>query len=376
VLIAVLLAVWGATLGEPRGGRAVIRGSRPARAARPRAIGRTRSLFRKELRTWRRDPARIMVISSPIAYGLITALLPLTFDVTLLQPWAGPMIALMAATFASNLYAYDGTALWLTLQTGTEREDVRPAVGLSGRLHPGHGADRGGRYRGERAGLDLAVGPGDPAGAARRRGRARRAGLGRRAGPGPDPRQRAENPLDRQEGIGNAFLVFFAALLPPLPAAGVVLAGTLRDDATLRWAGVPVGLATGVLMAWWLGRIAYQRLRASGPELLFRLRSGTPSGARTVRTDPAGPQPNPVRQTLGWGLGSIALFPQGLVPVVFKLTGNDQVKGLVPRDVRARPVRMADRRGHGSARRLPVPPRHPGPPANPRRPGGRGVGER
>jgi len=33
---------------------------------------------------------------------------------------------------------------------------------------------------------------------------------------------------------------------------------------TLLWAGGPAGLATGVFLAWWLGRVAINRLRAHG----------------------------------------------------------------------------------------------------------------
>jgi len=146
--------------------------------------------------------------------------------------------------------------------------------------------------------------------------------------PGPDPHYRAENPLDASGDIGSAFLVFFLGLVPALPAAAVVTAGTVLDESVVLWAGAPVGLATGVMLTWWLGRIAYRRLEARGPELLRAMRSGRPDTSADPDLEPAdgdGPAPSAPIQLLGWTLGSLALFPQGLVPVVLKLTGNTDV---------------------------------------------------
>lgn len=129
--------------------------------------------------------------------------------------------------------------------------------------------------------------------------------------------------MEHADSTGPAYLVFFAGMLPAVPPAGVVLAGTLLDNNVLRWAGVPTGIVTGVILSRRLGHIAYQRLQASGPELLLLLKTGR----RT--TDPVKadvPKSSAAIATLGWVLGSIALFPQGLLPIVFKLTGNADVK--------------------------------------------------
>lgn len=255
-----------------------------------------------------------------MAYALVTAMLPLTFGETLLLPWAAPLIALMAATFMANLYAHDGTALWLTLQTGTQRPDLR------GRQYV---------YLLVFAPIGLLVGVGFTAWSGQTWAwpwvlALLPAMLGGGAGliavfsvlalaPGPDPRHRAEHPSEASDDIGSAFVVFFLGLLPPLPAAAVLTAGTVLGQPWLLWAGIPVGLATGVLLTWWLGRIAYRRLEARGPELLLTMRSGRPDTSPDPdpgTTGDDGTTPSAHIQLLGWTLGSLALFPQGLVPVV------------------------------------------------------------
>ncbi|MGB6457228.1 MAG: hypothetical protein WBH47_22390 [Streptosporangiaceae bacterium] len=111
------------------------------------------------------------------------------------------------------------------------------------------------------------------------------------------------------------------------------MAGTVLHNAPLRWAGVPVGVATGVVLYSWLGRLGYRRLVARGPELLLTMRVGRSSkpqaaGQATVRVagSHAGGQPTarPTGQKaaiIGFGipLAAILLFPQGIVPAVLKL---------------------------------------------------------
>jgi ABC-2 type transport system permease protein len=90
--------------------------------------------------------------------------------------------------------------------------------------------------------------------------------------------------MENADATGPGYLVFFAGLLPALPAVGMLLAGTLLRNASLRWSGIPVGVATGVLLYRWLGRSGYRRLEAHGPELLLRMRAGhpaVPSGHRS-----------------------------------------------------------------------------------------------
>ena len=107
------------------------------RALGPAAAGRARSsagsahagggsVFRKELRSWWRDPVRLQsVIVAPV-FAVLTCLVPLAFDSTEFLPFIGALIALMGAVMSANAYGQDGTALWLTILTpGSERPDVR-----------------------------------------------------------------------------------------------------------------------------------------------------------------------------------------------------------------------------------------------------------
>ncbi|MBV1855159.1 hypothetical protein [Catellatospora tritici] len=330
-LIGLLLLGWSRTLGSFRHGRATIRGGSHAPVAtRPLLAGRTTAVVRKELRTWWRDPARTQMLAIVLGWALGTASLPLTLGWTAALPWAGPAIALMAATVACNLYAEDGTALWLTLQTSTEREDLRGrqwayllvfgsltvAVTIGFTLWSGYTwawpwvlalvpALLGG-------GVGLAVFTSVVA-----------------LTPGPDAHKRPDNPLEQAETLWQPQVLFWVGLLPPVPAVVMVILGTVFDNTALRWAGGPVGLVTGVFLGWWLGRVAIIRLRAKGPEMLFLMRTGR--AAKTVAAAaPTGDVPKvklsgreSLVAVLSWVLGPLCLFPQGLVPVVILLAGAD-----------------------------------------------------
>ena len=327
-LIGLVLLGWSRTLGSFRHGRATIRGSSHALpAASPLLAGRTAAVVRKELRAWWRDPGRILMLAIVLGWALGTALLPLTVGWNEVLPWAGPAVALMAAAVACNLYAADGTALWLTLQTSTEKEDLRGrqwayllvfgpvavAVTVGFTLWSGYTwawpwvlalvpALLGG-------GVGLSVFTSVVA-----------------LAPGPDAHKRPDNPLEQAETPWQSQVLFWIGLLPAAPAVVIVIFGTVFDNATLLWAGGPVGLATGVFLGWWLGRVAINRLRAKGPEMLFLMRSGRPAKTTTVNGDV--PTVKLTRREslvalLCWILGPICLFPQGLIPVVILLAGAD-----------------------------------------------------
>lgn len=328
-LAAVLLAIWGTSLGEARGARALVRGTALGRS--PRAFpfdSPVGAIVLKELRSWWRDPARSAALSAPLAFGVLTAVLPLTFGTALLLPWAGALIAIMSASWMANLYAFDGTGIWLSVQTGTEGIDVRARQGaylivygsvallvtiaftaLSGlswawpwALAAVIGAVGGG------AGLVAYTSVAMPS-------------------PGPDAHERAQNPAEGAEEIGSAFLVFFAALVPPLPGLAVVYLGVLRDSLTLQWLGVLVSVIVGALLAWGLGGLAAARLERTAPEMLQLMRSGRP----TSSTDSDEDELNLTASELWIGmtcliLGMLAVIPQGLLTMVFKLTGNHHVR--------------------------------------------------
>ncbi|HEY7484820.1 MAG TPA: hypothetical protein VH912_10215 [Streptosporangiaceae bacterium] len=328
-LAAVLLALWGTSLGEARGARAVVRGSVERRTPRIVPFDRPAgAIVLKELRTWWRDPARSAALSAPVAWGVLTAVLPLTFGAVELLPWAGALIAVMAASWMANMYAFDGTGLWLTLQTGTEWADVRARqwaylivygpIALLVTIGFTLWSGLGWAWPWALAAVTGAVGGG--------------AGLVTYASvtmpqPGPDAHERVENPAEGTEQIGSAFLVFFAALVPPLPGLGVVYLGTVWDSIALRWAGVLVSLLVGALLAWGLGRLAAARLVRTAPEMLLLMRSGRPtSSTETSEGKPALTGPDKTLEGVCWILGIIAIVPQGLLTVLFKLTGNQDVR--------------------------------------------------
>jgi ABC-2 type transport system permease protein len=344
VVILLLLVVWGWLLSLPRAAWVTVRGSRGGAEMGWPALrhvglsGGTAAMVVKELRSWRRDPTRTMALVLAPAWALMTCLLPLTLApitslTTILLPWAGPATLLMAAPVTANLYGLDGTALWLTVLTpGAARHDVRGRqwawlvvfapltlviaillTALSGQdwtwpwvvaLVP---ALLGG-------GVGLSLWASVVA-----------------LAPGRDP-QRAKGSQLERPASGMAYVLFWMALLPAVPAASVVLTGTLLHNDALRWAGVPVGIGTGVFLAWWLGFVAYRRLEARGPELLSLMRNGpTSSAAKTVE---ARPNVNVFATMSRWDLarftllypaiGSIALVPQGIVPLIIKLSGGRQ----------------------------------------------------
>ena len=100
-------------------------------------------MFRKELRSWWRDPVRLQsVIVAPV-FAVLTCLVPLAFDSTEFLPFIGALIALMGAVMSANAYGQDGTALWLTILTpGSERAGrPRPPARVAGGVRA-DGADR------------------------------------------------------------------------------------------------------------------------------------------------------------------------------------------------------------------------------------------
>ncbi|MFE7190272.1 hypothetical protein [Kitasatospora sp. NPDC057541] len=335
-----LLAAWAALLS-----RQLVRGrtGRPHRsAARPGARNRllpdtpAGAVLAKELLLWRRDPRRARFLRTALWTGVFTGLLPLLDGFAQLLPWTGVVAAVFAGAFCVNLYGLDAGALWLTLVVpGAERADVRArqaawllvttpvAVLLTlAALPVTPGAVRPWVFAVLPAVLGAAAGliP-----------------LMAVLGAAPSPDRPGGGPLDdladesaehvRAQGLA----AFWLQLLAALPAAGVVLAGTLLSSAPLRWAGVPAGLLTGALYTWGLGRAAGRRLEARGPELLDVLRKGlrrTPESARPAGSaDTRGAVPSAAGLSRGRsaavGLlttgGILLIAPQGLVALALSL---------------------------------------------------------
>ncbi|SCG77567.1 hypothetical protein [Micromonospora humi] len=324
VLCVLLLLVWSVELGNPRRARVTIRGSAGRAPVSGGPLGGTTgAVVRKELRTWWRDPLRTTTAVVPIVWALGTVLLPLTFDARLLLPWAGPAVALFAITSACNLYSQDGTALWQTMTTGTQRADVRgrqvaylivfapAAIALSIGFVWWSGMTW--TWPWVAAAVPALLGGG--------------AGLIVYSSvfgmvPGPDAHKRPSNPLERADTTGQSNVLFWVGLLPPAPALALVYLGTRFDQPWLSWAGVPVGVLTGVVVAWVLGGAAVRKLSADGSDLLHTMRTGRPTVVRRAG-DAEAAKKGGTMEGLSWGLGSILLIPQGIIPLVFILSDID-----------------------------------------------------
>jgi ABC-2 type transport system permease protein len=278
-VLAALITLWGALLVR-RTTSTSFRG-----ASRTRATRTTRrqllpdtpigAVARKELHTWWRDVRRRTALLSTLLVGIVIAVAPaLSGGSSRTLPLLSILVVVFASMQAGNLYGFDGSALWHTLVVpGAERADVR----------------------GRQLGWALLVAPASLLLAAVLPGVTSKAWLypwvfglvpalvGAGAGvillqsvfvafPLPDQRRNA-SPFASGGRPGCARVLLqlsITALLvvAALPVAGLELAGTLTRTPVLNWAGVPLGIVIGGVLAWWWGRIALTRLIERGPELL------------------------------------------------------------------------------------------------------------
>lgn len=329
-LPAAALLIWSRLLLRRTTTRPVHRGPRRGRTPlldRLDRAGPVGVVAAKELRTWSRDLMRLHLLWFAIWFGLVYTLWPLAIGWAGLLPWAGVVVAVLAAATSANLYGLDGTALWLTLvDPGTIRADVRgrqlawlvqvAPVALA--LTVVGSALGGGTWTWPWAlGLLAALLGGG-------------AGLIAYASvvflvPGPEPARRGGSPLDAGNIFGQVLAMLVVVPVTALPAAAVALLGDRADSPLLSWAAVAVGLGTGTACTWWLGRAAYRRLGERGPELLGRMSGGGAAGSRGGAG--AGRVKLPPRRaavvTLLWVVCWIPLFPQGLVPLYLIWRGSD-----------------------------------------------------
>ncbi|MEV1199197.1 hypothetical protein [Microbispora rosea] len=311
VLAALLLGAWAALLTRRAGAaRPSARGRRPMRAATANG-----AIIAKELRTWSRDLVRNHQLTFALSYGVCFAASPLVLGWDGMLPYAGPIFIVMAAAMAANLYGTDGTALWLTLMTpGASDVRGRQLAWLSAHAPVGIAvtvvftAIADGPWP-----LILALLPALLGGAAGLVPLVSVYGLV----PGTDPHRRAGNPLRTSEDDGGmtglAYLMLALVLLTGVPAGLVAI--------RYGWAGVAVGVVTGVLCHWGFGLLTERRLRSHGPELLDTMRTGRkPQTTVNSRFE----QLSKTQKTIaGWcfGFGAIPLIPQGIVAAVFVANG-------------------------------------------------------
>jgi ABC-2 type transport system permease protein len=259
------------------------------------------------------------------ASGILT-LLPGLFGTTILWPFAGLAIVVLASTTTANVYGMDGTSIWTTLMApAAARSDVRARqlnwiaifglLGIVATLVATALSDQAWAWpwvlaalpaiTGAAAGLIVLVGIVAPAPLPERRG-------GDPLDLGDDPRTTNAYFL---QGVLLTFLSPLAAI-PPL----LVVAATAQTGGLVVWLGIPVGLATGVLAAWALGTVAASRLSRRGPEVLERLRARP---APVSRQRPHDRKRLPVSAWIAILIGCLALFPQSLVPALIILSGSD-----------------------------------------------------
>ncbi|WP_026189991.1 hypothetical protein [Salinispora mooreana] len=104
-----------------------------------------------------------------------------------------------------------------------------------------------------------------------------------------DAHKRPSNPLERADTTGQSTVLFWVGLLPLAPALALVYLGTRSDQPWLTWAGAPVGVLTGVVVAWVLGGLAIRKLTEDDSDLLHTMRTGRPTVARNTGTSTSSP---------------------------------------------------------------------------------------
>ncbi|MGI8484902.1 MAG: hypothetical protein ACR2OU_11650 [Thermomicrobiales bacterium] len=332
---ALLLLVWGEQLRKRMTTNVTRqRSSRPGMSSGLRRLLPDTPLgasIGRELRSWSREPRNALELRIAILTGLLIVLIPAALNWTQMVPWVGVIIALLAAACSCNQYGLEGSSFWLTLMTPhAEETDVRgkqwaflivfgPLAFALTVLFTAWG-EQTWAWPWVLAILPAALGAG--------------AGVMmvvsiRGVVPVPMEARRSGNLMAAADNTGQTFLAMILVSLATIPAALVVFSGLSLDIVALEWLGVPVGVATGVLIGWWGRRIAIRDLQTKGPELLTLLRYGHRERQRRVSSAAGGlfgelPQGKAgVIVVLCWSLFWLPLIPQGLLPLALKVADAD-----------------------------------------------------
>lgn len=229
----------------------------------------------RELRQWWRDPWRGLEVRASMWAALFMGLLAWSVHpYAVVAPFTGLMMALVMTLATANLYAMDGTALWMTVVGQgpvTARADVRGrqiavlalmvpvASALSALFVVGTGEHWA--WPGVITGMVTLFGVGS--------------GLSVLLSvvmltPGVDPHLR----VDANDSGDNQLQVWTALLGVPLLSAPAIGATVWLYLAGAPWWSVPVGALNGSAVAWFLGRLAHRRLDARWAETFTHLRHG------------------------------------------------------------------------------------------------------
>ena len=226
----------------------------------------------KELRLWARDPIRLTCLLIALVVGAGVCAIPrVTAGTSALLPFAGTLTTVIAGACACNLYGSDGTSLWLTIST------PRSAA-----------AD----VRGRQAAWLLIVAPYALASTLALTAISGQswawtwvlallpAVLGGATGLAPLASAISIQPPDEAGGLTPAWslqvhIALIAVPLTALPPALTLLAAAQWQLHWLTWAAIPVGIATGLTLAYTLGSRAAARLAHRQVPMLRTLADAT-----------------------------------------------------------------------------------------------------
>jgi ABC-2 type transport system permease protein len=287
------------------------------------------AIVRRELLAWRRDYTRSSLVFFAFFYSIFVCLYPAQPGLLALLPFAGILFAISAAGSTANGYGMDGSMLWQLLTTPLAlRHDVRGrqitwliiitpvacVLTLAGLLYVEYAHAWWPMVSGV---LVAALGAG--------------AGLSvlvavRYVIPLGDPHVRGEDANENSVEWGQFMLTVVGAIAAAaIPAAMWWLGAKLHLD-WVMWAALPIGIAVGLAAYWLLGLLAIRHLQQVGPQILQALiRGDLPATGSAANAKPLTTKETAVIYTRAT-LGSLFLFPQGIVPLILKLNGTEDVR--------------------------------------------------
>ncbi len=237
----------------------------------------TGAVLAKEVRVWWRDVRRRAVLFPALLIGLAMPLLMGAGNGSTrsILPYGGLIAAVLSIVNCANLYGFDVAALrQILVSPVSPHADIRgrqlgwcvyvAPVAVLGSLALPAIAGATDAYPWVLSLTPVALGAGSGA-----------VVLLSVLAPYPAPERRG-NPFASRSRPGCAvalkqWATTLMLVLVATPTLAVLLAGSLLGQPALRWWALPVGVLTGVVLAWWWGRIAARRLHNRGPELLSGL---------------------------------------------------------------------------------------------------------